>query len=172
MQKPRFAAAAQLAHRLRDLRDQKGMSQDTLAKVSNVSRPSITAIERGGSNPRMETLDRLARALDIDVLELIANEALPRRPSDDRPSLERIARNVNRLRTALGVSQEALSQRSQHFRTYVGNLERYMVNPSLADVEAIASALEVAVETLLAWPDPSARNDSMQKLVRKSRRDV
>ena len=171
MQKPRCASGAQLAQQLRDLRDQKGMSQDALARASTVSRPSITAIERGQSNPRLETLEQLARALDVGVLELITSSISSRSATDDRTSLERIARNVNRLRAARGVSQETLSEQSGHFRTYVGNLEHQAVNPSLADIETIASVLEVGIEALLAPLEPSALKADMQKLVRKARKE-
>jgi transcriptional regulator with XRE-family HTH domain len=148
------------------------MSQDALAKVSAVSRPSITAIERGQSNPRLETLEQLARALGVDLLELITSDVSNSLATDDRPALERVARNVNRLRAALGVSQQTLSEQSQHFRTYIGNLERQAISPSLADLEAIASVLAVGIEALLAPLDPSTLSANMQKLVRKSRKEA
>jgi len=148
------------------------MSQDALARASTVSRPSITSIERGQSNPRLETLDQLARALGVDVLELITPAVSNRVAADGRTSLERIARNVNRLRAARGISQESLSEQSGHFRTYVGNLERQAVNPSLADIETVASVLEVEIEVLLAPLESSALHANMQRLVRKTRKEI
>jgi transcriptional regulator with XRE-family HTH domain len=146
------------------------MSQDALAKASAVSRASITSIERGQSNPKLETLEQLAIALDVDLLALISNGPPYSSAADDRSSLERVARNVNRLRAALGVSQQTLSERSQHFRTYIGNLERQAVSPSMTDVEAIAAALEVGIEALLTPLEPGAIGKNMQKLVRKTRK--
>ncbi|ANB77355.1 hypothetical protein AYM40_35355 [Paraburkholderia phytofirmans OLGA172] len=148
------------------------MTQDALARMSSVSRPSITAMERGKSNPRFATLDQVARVLDVDILELITSGLPASASADNRPSLERIARNVNKVRAALGVSQETLSVQSRHFRTYVGNLERQVVNPSLSDVEAIAFALGVGIETLLQPLEPGELEVDMQRLVRKTRKET
>jgi transcriptional regulator with XRE-family HTH domain len=59
-----------LALRLKELRNQKGMSQETLAEESELSLRTIQRIENGVTNPTGETLKRLSNALNVnpDVL--------------------------------------------------------------------------------------------------------
>lgn len=53
-------------------RENKGLSQEKLARLANVSNNTIVNIEAGKqNNPTIETLKRIAKALEIDVFELI-----------------------------------------------------------------------------------------------------
>jgi transcriptional regulator with XRE-family HTH domain len=60
-----------LALRLKELRNQKGMSQETLAEESELSLRTIQRIENGVTNPTGETLKRLSNALNVNPDELI-----------------------------------------------------------------------------------------------------
>lgn len=51
---------------------------------------------------------------------------------------------VRALRTALGISQEALAERAGVHRTYMSDVERGERNVGLDNVHAIAAALGVA----------------------------
>ncbi len=51
-------------------RTKVGISQEKLAELANLSKNSIGAIERGESSPTIETLDRLAKAFQIELHEL------------------------------------------------------------------------------------------------------
>ncbi|MDP3226703.1 MAG: XRE family transcriptional regulator [Acidovorax sp.] len=59
-----------IATRLRDLRDARGYSLDTLAERSGVSRSNISLIERGQSSPTAVVLDKLATGLDVALASL------------------------------------------------------------------------------------------------------
>ncbi|WP_272149283.1 helix-turn-helix domain-containing protein [Tenacibaculum aiptasiae] len=61
----------QLAKRVKELRTQRGMSQEFLAEESGLSLRTIQRIENGQSNPTGESLKRLANALQITPSELI-----------------------------------------------------------------------------------------------------
>ncbi|QGZ66770.1 helix-turn-helix domain-containing protein [Paraburkholderia acidisoli] len=61
---------ANIARRLRDLRDAKGWSLDALAERSAVSRSNISLIERGESSPTAVVLDKLATALGVSLASL------------------------------------------------------------------------------------------------------
>jgi len=52
-------------------------------------------------------------------------------------------------RLAAGLSQEGLADGSELHRTYVSQLERGLKAPSLAAIEAVASALHVAPHVLV-----------------------
>lgn len=66
------------------------------------------------------------------------------------PVRERLARNLVRVRAAVGISQEALADKAELHRTYVGHLEQQRRNPSLENIEKLALALGVDVLDLLA----------------------
>jgi len=57
---------------LRKMRESKGLSQEKLARLSDVANNTIVKIEAGkNKNPTLETLKKIAKALDISVDELI-----------------------------------------------------------------------------------------------------
>ncbi len=55
------------AHRLKELREQKGLKQKELAKLINVSQKTISAYETGRAQPPMQTLQELAKIFDVTV---------------------------------------------------------------------------------------------------------
>jgi transcriptional regulator with XRE-family HTH domain len=66
--------------RVRLFRMARELSQDELARIASVSRVTLGSIERGDHAAGLLTYRRLARALDRDVGELVADgEVLPRR---------------------------------------------------------------------------------------------
>ena len=64
--------------RLRDIRHAQGISLRALKKLSGVAVATLARIEAGGYDPRLSTLQRLAKALRVSVGELIRER--PTRP--------------------------------------------------------------------------------------------
>ena len=62
----------------------------------------------------------------------------------------RVARNVRRLRVAVGLSQETFAVDAELDRTYISRIERNLENPTVAVVERIARALGVDIVDVLA----------------------
>ena len=59
------------------LRTEKGLSQEQLSGLAGISRSHLAMIENGRKTPRLDTLWRLAEALDImpsQILELAETE--------------------------------------------------------------------------------------------------
>ncbi len=57
---------------IKKLRLSKELSQDRLSKLADVSYNSIIKLETGGiTNPTIETLQKIAKALDVSVDDLI-----------------------------------------------------------------------------------------------------
>lgn len=52
------------------LRLELGMSQEKLAEAAGTAQPNISAIERGDANPTVETIGRVAAALETSVSAL------------------------------------------------------------------------------------------------------
>ena len=60
-----------LAKKIKELRSRKGYSQDELAEYSQLSLRTIQRIENGETEPRGDTLKRLANALNVTPDEMI-----------------------------------------------------------------------------------------------------
>ena len=61
-----------LSKNLKKLREQKGLSQDRLSKLADVANNTIIKIEQGENvNPTLDTLKKLAKALDIGIEKLV-----------------------------------------------------------------------------------------------------
>ena len=55
----------ELIHRLRELREKKHLSQEQLAGIVGTSQPAIARLESGRSVPRVDLLQKIARALEL-----------------------------------------------------------------------------------------------------------
>lgn len=61
-----------LAKIVKRLREKQGLSQEKLARLADVSNNTIINIEAGKqNNPTIETLKKVAKALDVPVEDLI-----------------------------------------------------------------------------------------------------
>ena len=57
---------------IKKLRESKNLSQEKIARLAGVSNNTIVNIEAGKQlNPTIETLIKIAKALEVDVNELI-----------------------------------------------------------------------------------------------------
>jgi DNA-binding XRE family transcriptional regulator len=67
---------AQIADRVAERRAELGLSQQDLARLVGTTQSAIARLERGGRPPRIDTLLKIAEALDCEL----AVELRPRRP--------------------------------------------------------------------------------------------
>lgn len=65
------AIAKRLALRLKRLREERGLTQERLAKRSGVSHGYLARLEIGMHDPSLSTLSKLAKALRVTVAELV-----------------------------------------------------------------------------------------------------
>ncbi|MCA0380041.1 MAG: helix-turn-helix domain-containing protein [Actinobacteria bacterium] len=72
MPKIHSPAAEQIGQRVRAARNEKQISLEDLGHLSEVNWTTIGKIERGTSSPTVESLVRIADALDIDPGTLIS----------------------------------------------------------------------------------------------------
>lgn len=66
------AIAAHIAQNIRQLRQSRNLTQDQLARISGVPRPTWSNLESGSSNPTVSVLARIASALQVPIEELIS----------------------------------------------------------------------------------------------------
>lgn len=69
---PEAVLSATVARRIATLRRNHGLSFDGLAQRAGVSKGTLVQLERGGANPSILTLCRLAGALGVSVADLVA----------------------------------------------------------------------------------------------------
>lgn len=63
--------SSKIGIKIRLLRTKNKISQESLAFMSGLNKNSIGAIERGESSPTVDTLDKIAKALGMSLIELI-----------------------------------------------------------------------------------------------------
>ena len=112
--------------RLRELREEQGFSQYSLAQESGVGRSTIAALEAGERGAHPSTMRALARALRVTVPELYRNR-ITTPPSQDR--LAGTAESYERLREYLrdafpGIEYDAdLERMAEQFVVELGWLQ-------------------------------------------------
>ena len=65
--------------RLRDIREDRGISQEALANETGVARSYLSSIERGLGNPALDLIARLAAGLEVQPGDLMPGIRSPRR---------------------------------------------------------------------------------------------
>lgn len=59
----------QFAKRLKELREQRSMTQEELAKASGLSVSFIRSVEQGVNAPSFESIEKLAQVLETPIKE-------------------------------------------------------------------------------------------------------
>jgi|SRR6202171_5648721 transcriptional regulator with XRE-family HTH domain len=105
-----------IGDRLREMREQKKLSQGDIEKRTGLLRCYVSRVENGHTVPAIETLEKLARALEIPLYQLFYEgeeppklpNLLKRKSSDDIVwgSTGKEARYLNKLRRLLGKTEE------------------------------------------------------------------
>src|SRR5271170_2896199 len=71
-----------IGERLRELREEKKMSQGDIEKRTGLLRCYLSRVENGHTVPAIETLEKLARALEVPLYQLFyEGEELPKLPN-------------------------------------------------------------------------------------------
>ncbi|MDB5584486.1 MAG: putative HTH-type transcriptional regulator [Bradyrhizobium sp.] len=61
-----------VAWNVRRLRVARGVAQEALAVDAGIDRTYVSRVERNMENPTVAVLERLAKALDVEIVELFA----------------------------------------------------------------------------------------------------
>ena len=65
-----------LSSNIKKYRDKKGLSQDQLAKLADVTYTTLVKLESGANkNPTIKTLKKIADALEVAIDDLVSREA-------------------------------------------------------------------------------------------------
>jgi transcriptional regulator with XRE-family HTH domain len=106
-----------IGDRLRAMREDKHFSQGDIEKKTGLLRCYISRVENGHTVPAIETLEKMARALEVPMYQLFYDGEeppklpnLPKRKSSDDiawGSSGKDARFLSKLRRLLGKAEEA-----------------------------------------------------------------
>ena len=75
-------AARALASHVKRLRKEKGLTQDALAAELKIEQASVSLIENARANPTLLVMEDIAKALDVDLRDLLSVDAKPKRSKD------------------------------------------------------------------------------------------
>jgi transcriptional regulator with XRE-family HTH domain len=105
-----------IGDRLREMREAKQLSQGDIEKRTGLLRCYISRVENGHTVPAIETLEKMARALEVPLYQLFYDgeeppklpNLLKRKSSDEGAwgSSGKDARFLNKLRRLLGKADE------------------------------------------------------------------
>jgi transcriptional regulator with XRE-family HTH domain len=106
-----------IGDRLREMREEKKLSQGDIENRTGLLRCYISRVENGHTVPAIETLEKMARALECPLYQLFYEgeeppklpNLLKRKSSDDIVwgSTGKEARYLNKLRRLLGKTEES-----------------------------------------------------------------
>ena len=60
-----------IAKRLKKVRESKGLTKSELERRSGISKRTIENIEYGKASPTLNTVEKLSKALEVDIVDLI-----------------------------------------------------------------------------------------------------
>jgi transcriptional regulator with XRE-family HTH domain len=80
-----------IADRLKALRAQKGVNQDTVAEACNISRIALARYETGARVPRAENAARIADYYGVSVDYLLGREEQPTQTAESKPAPKEMA---------------------------------------------------------------------------------
>ena len=105
-----------IGDRLRDIREQKMLSQGDIEKRTGLLRCYISRVENGHTVPAIETLEKLARAMEIPMYQLFYDgEEPPKLPNLPKRNLSDViawgssgkdARYLGKLRRLLAKTED------------------------------------------------------------------
>ena len=91
------------------MRNERGLSQQALADLAGINKVTLIRIEHGTGNPNVETLEKLARALDVEVADFFPKAQAPLWFDDEMRAAQnaaRLARWADLLKYVGGMLQD------------------------------------------------------------------
>lgn len=151
--------------KLRQLRLQKGISQEMLAVKTGIARACLSNYERDVNKPPYEKLELIANVLDIPISDLQAySRDLPPLPVKERrnkklvehcdkiltelPTPTNLGERIKQLRIMRYMTQTALANKAGITCTSLCSYEKGKKEPAYKTARAIADALNITLSEL------------------------
>jgi transcriptional regulator with XRE-family HTH domain len=119
-----------IAQRLQEARKRAGLTQTQLGERAGVTQNYIYELEYGTTNISIRTLDKMAKALDVDIRDLIPGHPLATPSGADLEILYRtldtlVACVTTNLAEEQRLNERELARRAQHNETLLGEIGAY-----------------------------------------------
>lgn len=122
-----------VGERIKQIRKDKGLTQDELAQKLGISRAAMGQFEKESSHPRAGTLQKIADALGVPVYEFSLNEG----------------ERIKMIRESRGLSQKELGDKTGLTSTQIAQIEDLSLRPSNHLIFRLATALNVQYSALV-----------------------
>ena len=131
------------AHRLTRARKAAGMSGSALSLAAGMTADAAWSLEAGGRVPRVDTVERLAKVLQLSPCFLAFGVEQPCDPSEGLLSAG-LADRLLQVRESKSISRQELGRCSETSDSLVRMTETRATVPNIAKVEQLAKALDVS----------------------------
>jgi transcriptional regulator with XRE-family HTH domain len=109
-QKAHSRLTEEVRKRIRALRTERGLTQGEVCELAGISIDAVTRIERGSRIPTLDTLEKLALAFQVRVVDLLGQARVER--TSTTPAVRRIITQLQRQPPAI---QERAAEMVQVF---------------------------------------------------------
>jgi transcriptional regulator with XRE-family HTH domain len=136
-----------LGERLRNLRKARGLSQEELARRTNIGVKAYGDLERGRTlDPHYSTLEGLAHALGITVVELVGEESEPvlAGPKADAPQEEAGHRHRRTQRDSIPVDDTVKRTLEPQFNALISALKTNGLSEKATELERMRDEILAA----------------------------
>ncbi|GAW91739.1 helix-turn-helix domain-containing protein [Calderihabitans maritimus] len=137
-----------VGRRIRQLREEKGLTLVECGRRAGISYTHISEIERGNTCPSLKTLEKLARVLEVPLTYFLSNG-----------SFATMGDRIRKLREAQGLTQAKLARQIGISDSLIAQVETGKAQPSLNTLERLADVLGVSPSYFLAKEDEFRRDN-------------
>jgi transcriptional regulator with XRE-family HTH domain len=81
-----------IGENIKRIRKEKGLTQKQLGELCNINEANIRKYENGKQNPKIETIDRIAFALDVKIVDIMGFEYF-----DSITDLDKLRKDISQL---------------------------------------------------------------------------
>ncbi len=138
------AESTTIGERIRMYRKEKRLTQKQLAEKANIAETSVVNYETERRAPSVETIKKIADALDIECMDLICD--------DNKHNTEcsiTLGKNIEEARKNKEMTQKQLAGAINRSTSVIQKYEAGTTEPPLSVVEKIALALDTTPHDLL-----------------------
>lgn len=146
--------------RVRTLRKERGLTLVDLATRAKLSYSYLSEIERGSKHPSLETLNKLASALDLSRGELVEVS------DDEGPLGVGLGEKLRLARENRGMTLREVAAGAGISPTYLSEIERGNVHPAVSVLKRLSRVLHVPLASFLS---PAERHGFLGEKLRRLR---
>jgi transcriptional regulator with XRE-family HTH domain len=170
-----IASAGGAMDELRRIRKEQGLSQQRLAELANVDKVTIVHIEGGKVSPKVETLQKLAAALSVELADLFPKAQAPLpldSPADGAGDPVQAARRIEALPSTAAELASAWNRDVEFYEQHDRSLRPYRTLEMGLAVEGLyqhfwreLSVLQQHAESLGHNPNPASWEPELKELL-------